>query len=115
MGGNFGILRDNHTGEIIGSAPIFDNGLSLFNFAMPEDFNNLSEYAKTRSTPYGVSFESVCQEVIGKKQALQLRKLLDFEFKRHPSINLPEERLQAIERHIKIRARELLSLPKTRR
>lgn len=113
--GNFGILRDNHTGEIIGPAPIFDNGLSLFNFAMPEDFNNLSEYARTRSTPYGVSFESVCQEVIGKKQALQLRKLLDFEFKRHPSINLPEERLQAIERHIKIRARELLSLPKTRR
>lgn len=113
--GNLGILRDNHTGEIIGPAPIFDNGLSLFNFAMPEDFNNLSEYARTRSTPYGVSFESVCQEVIGKKQALQLRKLLDFEFKRHPSINLPEERLQAIERHIKIRARELLSLPKTRR
>lgn len=113
--GNFGILRDNHTGEIIGPAPIFDNGLSLFNFAMPEDFNNLSEYARTRSTPYGVSFESVCQEVIGKKQALKLRKLLDFEFKRHPSINLPEERLQAIERHIKIRARELLSLPKTRR
>lgn len=113
--GNFGILRDNHTGEIIGPAPIFDNGLSLFNFAMPEDFNNLSEYARTRSTPYGVSFESVCQEVIGKKQALQLRKLLDFEFKRNPLINLPEERLQAIERHIKIRARELLSLPKTRR
>lgn len=113
--GNFGILRDNHTGEIIGPAPIFDNGLSLFNFAMPEDFNNLSEYAKTRSTPYGVSFESVCQEVIGKKQVLQIRKLLDFEFKRNPSINLPEERLQAIERHIKIRARELLSLPKTRR
>ena len=69
--GNFGILRDNHTGEIIGPAPIFDNGLSLFNFAMPEDFNNLSEYARTRSTPYGVSFESVCQEVIGKKQACE--------------------------------------------
>lgn len=113
--GNFGILRDNHTGEIIGPAPIFDNGLSLFNFAMPEDFNNLSEYAKTRLTPYGVSFESVCQEVIGKKQASQLRRLLDFKFKRHPSINLPEERLQAIEKHVEIRARELLSLLKTRR
>ena len=29
--GNFGILRDNHTGKIIKPAPIFDNGLSLFN------------------------------------------------------------------------------------
>ncbi|MCQ2463803.1 MAG: XRE family transcriptional regulator [Clostridia bacterium] len=112
--GNFGILRDNHTGRIIKPAPIFDNGLSLFNYAMPEDFTNLSEYAKTRSTPYGVSFESICQEVIGRKQTAQLRKLLGFKFKRHPSINLPEERLQAIEKHIESRARELLSLPKKR-
>ena len=113
--GNFGILRDNHTGQIIGPAPIFDNGLSLFNFAMPEDFNNIDEYAKTRSTPYGVSFESICTEVIGKKQTAQLRRLLGFRFIRHPSINLSEERLQAIEKHIEVRARELLSLPKNRK
>lgn len=112
--GNFGVLRDNHTGKIISPAPIFDNGLSLFNMAMPDDFNNLSEYAKTRSTPYGVSFESICKEVMGKKQAAQLRKLLGFKFKRHPSINLPEERLQAIEKQVEVRARELLSLPRTR-
>lgn len=112
--GNFGVLRDNHTGKVIGPAPIFDNGFSLFNMAMPNDFNNLSEYAKTRSTPYGVSFESICKEVLGKKQAVQLRKLLGFKFKRHPSINLPEERLQAIEKQVEVRARELLSLPRTR-
>lgn len=110
--GNFGILRDNHSGKIIGPAPIFDNGLSLFNFAMPDDFNNLSEYAKTRLTAYGVPFEDICKEVLGKKQATQLRKLLKFNFKRHPSINLPEQRLNEIENHIRIRARELLSLPK---
>lgn len=27
--GNFGVLRDNHTGKVIGAAPIFDNGVSL--------------------------------------------------------------------------------------
>lgn len=112
--GNFGVLRDNHTGKVISPAPIFDNGLSLFNMAMPDDFNNLSEYAKTRTTPYGVSFESICKEVIGKKQTAQLRKLIGFKFKRHPSINLPEERLQAIEKQVEVRARELLSLPRTR-
>ena len=25
--GNFGVLRDNHTGKIIAPAPVFDNGL----------------------------------------------------------------------------------------
>ncbi len=112
--GNFGILRDNLTGKILSPAPIFDNGLSLFNFAMPDDFTNIGEYAKTRTTPYGVSFESICQEVIGKKQTSQLRKLLGFKFQRHPSINLPEERLTAIEKHIEKRAIELLALPKNR-
>lgn len=112
--GNFGVLRNNHTGKIISPAPIFDNGFSLFNMAMPEDFENLAEYAKTRTPPYGVSFESICKEVIGKKQAAQLRRLLGFKFKRHPSINLPEYRLQAIEKQIEVRARELLSLPRNR-
>lgn len=109
--GNFGILRDNHTGKIIKPAPIFDNGLSLFNFAMADDLENLSEYAKTRTPPYGVSFDEVCKAVMGSKQKSQLRKLLNFTFTRHPSINLPEERLTTIEVQISKRARELISIP----
>ena len=65
--GNFGVLRNNHSGKIIGAAPIFDNGISLFNFAMPNDYAHLEEYAKTRSNPYGVSYENVCREVMGTK------------------------------------------------
>ncbi|MBQ3264142.1 MAG: helix-turn-helix domain-containing protein [Ruminococcus sp.] len=112
--GNFGVLRENHTGEIIKPAPIFDNGLSLFNFAMPDDLENLSEYAKTRTPPYGVSFEDVCKAVMSSKQKTQLRKLLSFTFIRHPSINLPEERLTAIESQIQKRARELMSIPNSK-
>ena len=112
--GNFGVLRDNHTGKIIKPAPIFDNGLSLFNFAMADDLENLSEYAKTRTPPYGVSFDEVCKAVMGSKQKSQLRKLLNFTFTRHPSINLPEERLTAIEAQISKRARELMSIPNSK-
>lgn len=112
--GNFGILRDNHTGKIIKPAPIFDNGLSLFNFAMADDLENLSEYAKTRTPPYGVSFDEVCKAVMGSKHKSQLRKLLNFTFTRHPSINLPEERLTAIETQISKRARELMSIPNSK-
>ena len=112
--GNFGVLRNNHSGKIIGAAPIFDNGISLFNFAMPNDYAHLDEYAKTRSNPYGVSYENVCREVMGTKQRNQLRRLIGFRFQRHPSINLPEEHLQAIEKQIDLRVRELLSLPRTK-
>lgn len=112
--GNFGVLRNNHSGKIIGAAPIFDNGISLFNFAMPNGYAHLDEYAKTRSNPYGVSYENVCREVMGTKQRNQLRRLIGFRFQRHPSINLPEEHLQAIEKQIDLRVRELLSLPRTK-
>ena len=109
--GNFGLLRNNHTGDILGPAPIFDNGLSLFNYAMPDDLKHLSEYAKTRSNPYRISYEEICKEVMGAKQKAQLRRMVGFRFRRHPLLNLPEERLAAIEKQLGERTRELLSIP----
>ena len=49
---------------------------------------------------------------MGLKQRNQLRRLIDFRFRRHPSINLPEGRLIAIENQINTRVRELLALPR---
>jgi len=107
--GNFGILRDNKTGKIIRPAPLFDHGLSLFNYAMPDDITKLDEYAATRSPIYpDVSFESIVTQVCGKTQIRQLRRLIGFTFKRHPTINLPEDRLVAIERHIQTRVAALI-------
>ncbi len=108
--GNFGVLRDNHSGKIIAPAPIFDNGLSLFCYAGRDDIADLSEYAKTRMPPYGVTYEDICREVMGTKQTKQLRKMIGFKFKRHPSINLPEVHLNAIETVINERVNELLAL-----
>ena len=108
--GNFGVLRDNRSGALLGAAPIFDNGLSLFNFAMPKDWTDLDSYAKTRGTAYGISFETVCQAAMGPLQREQLRRLIGFTFQRHSKLNLPEERLTAIERHVQKRVRQLMEL-----
>ena len=111
--GNFGLLRDNHTGKILSPAPIFDNGMSLFHNAVDGDLYNLEAYAKTRTNPYGVSYEVVCAAVIGEVQKRQLEKLIGFTFRRHPRINLPEDRLTAIEQHLQVRIHQLLSLSDT--
>ena len=110
--GNFGVLRDNATGKLIEPAPVFDNGISLFNYAMPEDFKNLEEYAKTRMSAYNIDFDEIFLSVAGKKQIAQLRKLIGFTFKRHKSYNLPEERIVAIEEFIQKRVRHLLAVYK---
>ena len=109
--GNLGLLRDNHTGELIAPAPTFDNGISLFNFAMPDDYANLDDYAKTRFPAYGnTTFEGICQAYMTARQTEKLRKVLDFSFERHPKLNLPEEYLTAIEKHIRKRASRLIGL-----
>ena len=112
--GNFGVLRDNRTGEIIAPAPIFDNGLSLLCYAGRAElaeYQALEEYAAMRTNPYRLSFEEVCAAVMGAKQKEQLRRMIGFKFKRHPSINLPEAHLQALEKILEQRTRKLLSIP----
>ena len=88
---------------------------NLFNYAMDTDIANLDEYAKTRPPAYadrtfGLTFERICQEVMGKAQKEQLRRLIGFEFQKHPHINWSDERLKAIERHTQKRVRQLLAL-----
>ena len=108
--GNFGLLRDNHTGKILVPAPIFDNGLSLFHSAMPEDFANLDEYAKTRYPVYdNVTFEDVAKAFISERQKAELRHLINFKFKRNSRYNLQKERLSAIEKFLQIRISEFLN------
>lgn len=112
--GNFGVLRDNHSGKIIAPAPIFDNGLSLLCYAGREelaDQQSLEEYAAMRTNPYRLSYEEVCAAVMGTKQKEQLRRMIGFKFKRHPSVNLPETHLQALEKILEQRTRKLLSIP----
>jgi hypothetical protein len=108
--GNFGILRDNRAGAILAPAPLFDHGISLFNYAMQDDLTELDKYAMTRAPAYSnLTFESICAEVLGKTQMKQLRGLIGFSFKRHPTINWPEKRLDAVERHLQKRVRQLLN------
>ena len=63
----------------------------------------------------GMDFRLRCEgcgrEVMGPRQRSQLRRLIGFRFTRHPSINLPEERLESIETQLNARVRELLALP----
>jgi len=80
---------------------------------MPEDYANLTEYAKTRSPVYGgTTFEGICQSFITARQVEKLRKTVNFSFKRHPKLNLREEHLAAMEKHLRKRASQLIGLSK---
>ncbi len=109
--GNFGLLVDNMSNKPISFAPIFDNGLSLFNYAMDEDIENLEQYSKTRLPAYnGVTYEEIVKQFISERQKSQLRKMINFKFKKHPRYNLTQKRLIKIENFLQKRIHELLEL-----
>lgn len=108
--GNFGFLVDSHTNEIISLAPIFDNGLGLFPYAMQNELNNLPEYAKTRVSAFNIPFDEIAKEFITDRQRSQLKKLFNFNFTSDKTYHLPAKRVKALENFVKNRAVELINM-----
>lgn len=106
--GNFGFLIDNKENKIIGTAPIFDNGMSLLFSAMESDLVEAEKFAATRMPRTYNSFLEFTKEIMGPQQHKQLRNLINFKFKKNTKYNLDDERIKILENLIQLRVRELL-------
>lgn len=62
---NFGFLVNNDTGEIKELAPIFDNGYSLLNFEMEQDFKDY-DYNKSMIGTFDIENKDQAKELIMK-------------------------------------------------
>lgn len=106
--GNFGLLIDNHTNQIIGTAPMFDNGLSLLCYAMDDDLKNIDQYVQTRQPAIYQDFISFIQPYLTTRQKDKIRKLLEFHFTSTGKYKLSKKRLKVLEKIIYERAKLLL-------
>lgn len=110
-GANFGVLRDNATGRVVGMAPIFDHNLALFPQEMPSDFPHLLERAHgwwPANSKLGFIDQSGL--VMGRAQHEQVARLVGFELRNHPRYPVSEERLAALNAYLAERTRELLKI-----
>ena len=114
--GNFGVLRDNRSGDIISPAPLFDHGLGLFSQAFGIELastDKLLNFANSFTPFYdNVTTGDICEIAMGKRQIQQLHRLIDFHFEKHPLYNWTDERLHVTEQCIKARAIQLYNLAK---
>ena len=109
--GNFGVMVDNRTNTVVSPAPLFDHGNSLFNFAGMDVWTSdaaLEDYIETLAPSVYDDFLGTASAVLTPELREKLRHLLTFRFKKHSRYNLPEKRLQMIERQVQHRARVLL-------
>ena len=111
--GNFGYLIDNDTNEIVGAAPIFDNGYGLFSLAMYKPGHRYDEYDDLRKfvghvTPALYDRWLGFPGAISPTSRARLANLKGFRFKRHKYYNLPVDRLRRIEDFLQNRVAEIL-------
>ena len=110
--GNFGYLVDNDTNEIVGAAPIFDNGYGLFSLALDRRGDSHDEFCDLRKFVSRVN-PALYVKWLGfpggltKKMKDRLDGLRGFRIKRHPRYNLPVRRIEAIEDFTQKRIREI--------
>ncbi|HDZ4981059.1 TPA: BspA family leucine-rich repeat surface protein [Campylobacter jejuni] len=113
--GNFGMIIDNNTGELLREAPIFDNGYSFINFITLNELNNISEAKIEKISNFSYSFDEQLKLFIQPRHKEGLEKLKNFTFKRHEKYNLSEEWLKPIENFIRQRAEKALEFIKIER
>lgn len=109
--GNFGFMVNNKTNKITASAPLFDHGNALFNYAGRDDletFAALEAYAVTLMPCTYDDFTGTAKKALTPELREGLRHLLDFKFKKHPRHNLPDKRLKLMEQFVQKQARVLL-------
>ena len=106
--GNFGLLVDSNTNQIIAPAPIFDNGLSLLCYAMDSDFKEINTYVSTRLPATYQDFIGFVKPLMSNRQKDKLRKLINFKFDRKTRYKLLNKRLKQLEKIIQERVMLLL-------
>ena len=98
--GNFGFLVDNQTQKIVRMAPVFDHNQALLPYAKDKHLASLSSYLPSRVPVLGDDFNTFANAMLTPEIKRDLLNLHGFTFKRHEKFNLPEERLQILEKII---------------
>ena len=109
--GNFGLLIDSRTREIMAPAPLFDHGNALFNYAGEENWASeevLQNYIDTLVPVAYPDFIEEAKKVMTTELRGKVRSLLDLHIEKRGRINYPDRKLRMMEKQVRKRAALLL-------
>ena len=107
---NFGFYVDNDSLDLVGFVPLFDYNLSLLPYAMEDDFKDIDKYMEKIGPRLYDNWFNIAAYILDSRMRKILINLLDFKFERHPKSNLPEWRLEALEKLIHRNIEKILSI-----
>lgn len=94
--GNFGVLADNDTMEVIRMAPVFDNNRSLCFDLDNDQLKNIDWYLKKIKPSIGSDFIATARGLLTDDIRQELKNLRGFTFSQHPKISVDQERLDLL-------------------
>lgn len=107
--GNYGVIFDTDTIEILRMAPVFDNNQALLPYAEEEDFGERrKEYLASRPPRIGDDFNAIAHDLLTPSITADLKNLKGFKFDRGVSYPLPERRLEALEEIVNMQIDNIL-------
>lgn len=111
--GNFGYLINNDTNEIVGAAPIFDNGYGLFSLALDREGDTHDEFGDLRKFFKRVNPALYMKWLdfpngLTNSMLTRIKALKGFRIKRHPRYNLSARRIDAINDFLQMRVNSIL-------
>lgn len=109
--GNFGMIVDNNTNDLLRPAPIFDNGFSMINILTQDELSDIpSAITNMQHSFFDFSFDEQLKLFVQPRHIPNLKKLQTFEFRKHKEFNLPDEWLESIQKAIQDRAKLAIEL-----
>ena len=106
---NFGFIVNNKTQEIVDMAPLFDHNISLLPYAEEEQFENIDNYLEQRGPRLADSWVRSAAMCLTSDTRKVLIDLLDFEFEKHPQYNLPDWRLDHLDKIVRKMIKDVLN------
>lgn len=106
--GNFGVLFDNDTMQILGMAPVFDNNRALLPGVDDDQLREPAWYVQRCQSKLGRDFIANAKGLLTDNIRTDLEKLRDFQFTQHPGIRASQPRLDALSAIVQDRIRMIL-------
>ena len=106
--GNFGVLFDTETLEILGMAPVFDHNRSLFPELDNDQLAKPEWYLRHCMPKIGEDFLLTARGLLTEEIRKDLARLKDFTFRQHPEIHAEQERLDALSAIVQMQIQQIL-------
>lgn len=94
--GNFGAVFDTDTMELRAMGPVFDNNRSLFPDLDQDQLEHPDWYLKKCKPMLGTDFVLTAKGLLTPEIRRDLKNMLGFRFVGHDSVEIPQERLDAL-------------------